>query len=79
MKGVGYVRFQLELGESLEMVETLFVPELKVKFLSVSNLEEEGYGVAFHHIKVLIYLVESSQDTTIVLGVRCERLYKLLG
>lgn len=33
MKGVGYIRFQLKSRESLEMVETLFVLELKVNLL----------------------------------------------
>jgi hypothetical protein len=47
VKGVGCVRFQLELGGSLEVAEVLFVPELKVSLLSVSALEDEGYRVVF--------------------------------
>jgi hypothetical protein len=79
VKGVGCVRFQLESGGSLEMEEMLFVPELKVNFLSVSSLEDEGYGVVFQHGQVLIYPERATQDTTIVHGVRYERLYRLLG
>jgi hypothetical protein len=73
------VRFQLESGGSLEVAEVLFVPELKVNLLSVSALEDEGYGVVFHHGQVLIYPEGATQGTTIVLGVRYERLYRLLG
>jgi hypothetical protein len=47
MKGVRYVRLSLELDGYLEMVETLFIPELKVNFLLVSTLEEEVYVDAF--------------------------------
>jgi hypothetical protein len=31
----------------MEMEEMLFVPELKVNLMSLSTLEDEGYGVAF--------------------------------
>ena len=56
MKGVGCVIFQLELREYLEVIKVLFVLELKVNFLSVSTLENEGCGVLFHQGQVLIYL-----------------------
>jgi hypothetical protein len=55
VKGVGCVRFQQESGGSLEVAEVLFVSELKVRLLSVLDLEDEGYGVAFEHGHVLIY------------------------
>jgi hypothetical protein len=35
--------------------EVLFVLELKVSFLSVSNLEDGGYGVVFEHGHVFTY------------------------
>ena len=47
LKGVGCVRFQLESGGSLEVVDVLFVSELKVSLLSVSALEDEGYSMVF--------------------------------
>jgi hypothetical protein len=56
VKGVRCVKFQLESRESLEVAEVLFVPELKVSFLSVSTLEDERYGVVFEHGNVFIYL-----------------------
>jgi hypothetical protein len=47
VKGVGYVRFQLELGVSLEVDEVMYVLELKVNLLSISDLEDMGYEVMF--------------------------------
>ena len=43
-------------GGSLELEEVFFVPELKVNFLSIVALEDEGYVVVFQHGQVLIYL-----------------------
>jgi hypothetical protein len=79
VKGVGYVRFQLESRGFLGIEHMLFVPELKVNFLSVSYFKDEGYGVVFQDGHVLIYSEKSTQDTTMVLGVINERLYRLLG
>jgi hypothetical protein len=79
VKGVGHVRFQLESGGSLEVVEVLFVIELKVIFLSISTLEDFGYGVMFQHGHVHIYLERATLDATTVIGVRQGRLYRLLG
>jgi hypothetical protein len=79
MKGVGRVRFQLDSGGSLEVEELLFVPELKVILLSISALEDEGYGVMFQHGHVHIYLEGATLDAATVLGVRQGRLYRLLG
>jgi hypothetical protein len=47
VKGVGCVRFQLEPGVSLEVDEVMYVPELKVNFLSISTLKDMGYEVMF--------------------------------
>jgi len=33
----------------MDMEEMLFVPKSKVNFLSVSFLEDEGYGIVFQH------------------------------
>jgi hypothetical protein len=79
VRGVGYVRFQLESGGFMGIEQMLFVPELKVNLLSVSTFKDEGYGVAFQDGHVLVYSEKATQDTTMVLGVRNERLYRLLG
>jgi hypothetical protein len=55
VRGVGNVRFQLEFGGLLEIVGVLFVLGLRVKFLSVSALEDVGYCVLFKREHVFIY------------------------
>jgi hypothetical protein len=47
VRGVGYVRFQLESGGFLGIEHMLYVPDLKVNLLSVSSFKDEGYAVAF--------------------------------
>jgi hypothetical protein len=54
VKGVGCVKFQLESGVSLEVDEVMYVPEMKVKFLSILALEDMGYDVMFIDGHVLI-------------------------
>jgi hypothetical protein len=80
VKGVGCVRFQLELGGSLEVAKVLFVPELKVSLLSVSTLEDEGYGVVFQIVDMCSYIQRElpwMQQQCLVSDI--ERLYNLLG
>ena len=79
MKGVGCVRFQLELGGSLEVVEVLFVPELKVNLLSISNLEDMGYAFMFVDGQVLIRSEGATLDVTVRLGIKKGTMYRLLG
>jgi hypothetical protein len=50
-----------------------------VKLLLVSSLEVDGFGVAFYYGKVFLYLEGATPDTTMMLGVGYERLYRLLG
>jgi hypothetical protein len=47
VKEVGCVRLYLDSGGSLDMVEMLFVLEMKVNLLLVLTLEDEGYGFVF--------------------------------
>jgi hypothetical protein len=47
VKGVGCVRFQLEWGAFLEVVKVLYIPEMTDNLLSVSSLDESGFGVVF--------------------------------
>jgi hypothetical protein len=79
VKGVGSVRFQLESGGFLEVAEVLFIPEMTVNLLSVSALEIDGFGVAFYCGWVFLYPEGATPDTTVLLGVKHERLYRLLG
>jgi hypothetical protein len=79
IKGVGRVRFQLESGEFLEVVEVLYIPELTVNLLSVSALDESGFVVVYYSGHVFLYPVGATADTTMMLGVGYEGLYRLLG
>ena len=76
IKGVERARFQLDLGGFLELLEVLYVPGLSVSFLSVSSLEDVRYGVSFFRGQVYLH---SKGATPTLLGVRSERLYRLLG
>ena len=79
VKGVGCIRFQLELGGSLEVDEVMFVPELKVNLLSISSLENMGYAVMFEDGQVLICSEGATLDATMRLGIREGMMYKELG
>jgi hypothetical protein len=79
VKGVGRVRFQLESRGLQEVGEVLYIPELTVNLLSVSALDESVFGVVFHGGHVYLYPVGATVDTTMILGVKYEGLYMLLG
>ena len=79
VKGVGRMRFQLESGGLLEVGKVLYVPELTLNFLSVLALDENGFGVFFNNGHVFLYPVGATADTEVMLGVKYEGLYRLLG
>jgi hypothetical protein len=56
----------------------LYVPYLKVNILSISSFKYERYAIAFWDKQVLVYSKEATQDKTIMIGIRKERLYRLL-
>jgi hypothetical protein len=45
----------------------------------MSSLKVDGFGVAFYCGRVFLYLKGDTPDTIVMLGVRYERLYRLLG
>lgn len=47
VKGIGTVRFQLEVGGFLEIEHMLFVPKLRMNLHSVSSFKDGGYGITF--------------------------------
>jgi hypothetical protein len=80
VKGVGCVRFQLELGVSLEVDEVvMYVPELKVNLLSISALEDMGYEVMFVDGQVHIRAEGATLDVAVRLGIRQGMMYRVLG
>jgi hypothetical protein len=79
VKGVGSVRFHLESGGFLEVVGLLYISKLSINLLSVSALEVDGFGVPFYYGRVFLYPEGATLDTTMLLGVRYETMYRLLG
>jgi hypothetical protein len=79
VKGVGRMRIQLQSGGLLEVGDVLYVPELTINLLSVSALDESGFGVVFNSGHVFLYPVGATADTVVMLGVKYEGLYRLLG
>lgn len=75
IKGVGNVKFQLEIGGFLELVEALFIIDILVNFLLVLTFEVGGYGIVLIIEYMFLYLEGS---ILAMLGVRSERLYRLL-
>ena len=55
VKGVVCVRFLLKSRGSMEVAEVLFVLEMKISLILVSTLEDDGYGVVFPCLRVLLY------------------------
>ena len=58
--------------------EVLYVPGLKKNLVSVSAIEERGYGVLFRDGQVLLFPKGSSITSAKVIGTRHEKLYKLM-
>jgi hypothetical protein len=79
VKGEGTILFQLESGGLLEAQDVLYVPKLKKNLLSVSVLEDRGFFIMFKKGKVLIRLEGAIPDTTMNIGVREGKLYRLQG
>jgi hypothetical protein len=79
MKGEGIITFQLESIGSLDAWDMIYIPGLKNNFLSVSAMEDKGFFVTFQRGKVLIHLEKAILDTSVVVGVNKETLYRLEG
>ena len=68
IRGVGTVKFQLDLSEILEIHGVLFVPGMRVSKLSVSSFKDEGYGLMLRSSNVVLYRRYEPIRTTILLG-----------
>ena len=58
--------------------DVLFVPELKKNLVSVSMIEDRGFGVYVLDGKVHIFPKSAGRFDSLVIGVRSGKLYKLL-
>jgi len=70
MKHGGSIKFQLELGRTMEAKGVLFVPRLKKNLLSVSIIEDICYVVMFKNGQVLTRPKESNPNTTMAIEIR---------
>jgi hypothetical protein len=62
----------------MRMKEMLYVSSLKKKHLSISALDEKGFGVAFVDREVFMWPKGKTFDDVVVISVQ-EGLYKLKG
>lgn len=53
VKGVGNVTLQLNQGNTIQLQEVLYVPDLKKNLVSISAMEDKGFKVALIDGKVL--------------------------
>jgi hypothetical protein len=77
VKGVGSSSFQLDSDIPLQLSEMLYVPGMKRNHVSVSALKDKGYKVIFSEGKFLAWHKNSRMDSTRVIGVRENNLYRL--
>ena len=76
--GHGIVHFERESMQPLYMRDVLYVPRLKKNLVSVSMMEERGFGVYVLDGKVHIFSKAAGPSNSCAIGVRCGKLYKLL-
>ena len=79
LRGFGRVRFRLEYEGFMELDGVLFVPRLRVNFLSISSLEDVGYCVLFKREHVFIYRKGVDPVELQLIDNRVDRLYMLRG
>ena len=79
IQGLGIDKFQVELGEFMEIHGVLFVPEMIVIKVSVSSFEHEGYGMMVRYVHVFLYRIYELVGTTFLLGDHNDELYVLRG
>jgi len=77
MKGIRSISLELEYSGSIHLNNILYVPGLKKKLLSISDLEDKGDRVAFVNGKVLFWAKGSSIDDDRVIRIREGTLYRI--
>ena len=64
--------------EPMTLRDALYVPRLKKNLVSVSTIEDMGFGVYVQDGKVHVFHKAAGPSTSYAIGVRCRKLYKLL-
>jgi len=73
--GKGTIAFQTESREWFRATNVLHVPRLGMNLLSVSQLQDKGYGVYF--IKEKVCVKHLSWKKKVQIGIKSNRLYRL--
>ena len=76
--GRGTIRFDMDSMEPMLLRDVLYVPGLKKNLVSVSMIEDRGFGAYVLDGKVHIFPKAAGPSDSCVIGVRCGKLYKLL-
>jgi hypothetical protein len=76
--GVGTVIFQRESLPPLKLCDVLYVPGLTWNLVSVSTIKDRGYEVVFRGGQVLLYPKGGNIASARVIGVRQEKLYRMI-
>ena len=76
--GRGTARFDRESMHPLYLRDVLYVLGLKKNLVSVSMIEDRGFGVYVLDGKVHIFPKAAGPSYSRVIGVRCGKMYKLL-
>ena len=72
------ITFQRESMSLMTLRDVLYVPGLKKNLVSVSTIEDRGLGVCFSDGRVQVYPRATGMSSSMDIGVRCGKLYKLL-
>jgi hypothetical protein len=70
--------YQLDYDIPLQLSEVRYVPGMKRNLVSISAFEDKVYKVTFSEGKVLAWHKNSHMDSTRVIGVRENSLYRLI-
>ena len=73
------MRFQLEFGDLFTLEGVLFVLGLPVNLISISSLEDSGWGTMFRSGHVFLYPVGVQPVEAMLRGDQKERLYLVRG
>ena len=72
----GTVTFQRESMPPLKVEDVLHVPGLKKNLISISQIEDKGFDVAFRRGQVIMHPTGSLVDSGKVIGTRKGKLYR---
>jgi hypothetical protein len=78
VKGVGTSTFQLDSDIPLQLSEVPYVLGMKMNLVSIYSLEDKGYKATFSEGKFLAWHKNSHMDSSRVIGVRENSLYRLV-